>query len=129
MPGMNTCKNLPIFVCMRTIPRNIRRSRSPLPKMLKSFFWDRGFRSMSLSSDADFVVGRLLAEGTRESVRWLRRRVGDETLRTWFTQHSGRGLTPRKLRFWELVLKLDHRKVNTWVARQKDDPWHRRSPP
>ena len=95
--------------------------------MLQAFFWDMDFRSMSLKTDADFIIGRLLAEGTWDAVTWLRQRMGDEAIRQWFMRYGGRGLTPRPLRFWELVLGLDPRKVNQWIARQKEDPWHKRS--
>lgn len=112
---------------MTTMPHNGKRSGGPLPGLLRPFFWDRDFRRMSLRSDADFIIGRLLAEGTWDAVKRLRRRLGDEALREWFTRHSGRGLAPRNLRFWEAVLRLDPRKVNIWIARQKENPWHRRT--
>jgi hypothetical protein len=79
-----------------------------------------------MAADADFIIGRLLAEGDWESVKWLRREVGDKALREWLLGRSGAGQPPQSLRFWELVLGLDCRKVNTWIVRQKENPWHRR---
>ena len=103
---------------MNAKPRNGKLRSKCLPRRLQPFFWDRDFRNLSMNSDTDFIVGRLLAEGDWDSVRWLRRSVGSKVLRDWFNRHSGAGLSPRSLRFWELVLGLDRNRVNLWISRQ-----------
>jgi len=111
---------------MSATPRNRTLRGESLSRQLRPFFWDCDFRCLSLDADADFIVGRLLAEGDWDSIRWLRRRAGDKALRDLLNRHSGRGLSPRKLRFWELVLGLDRSKVNSWISQQTENPWHRR---
>lgn len=112
---------------MRRLTTNGKRVRKALPPHVRPFFWDGQFRDLTLAADADFIIGRLLAEGDWESIKWLRRKVGDRALREWLIRHSGLGLAPQSLRFWELVLGLDRRKVNTWITQQRESPWQRRA--
>ncbi len=111
---------------LRSSANGKRRGKSLSPH-LRPFFWDRQFRGLSLAADADFIIGRLLAEGDWESIKWLRREVGDTVLRDWLMRRSGAGLSPQSLRFWELVLGLDRRKVNTWITQQRESLWQRRA--
>jgi hypothetical protein len=41
----------------------------------------------------------------------------------------GAELSPRQLRFWELVLELPHRQVNAWLAATCRTIWDRRTQP
>lgn len=109
--------------------RDGNSARKTLARHLRPFFWDHEFQRLSLDTDADFIIGRLLAEGDWRSIRWLRRKVGDRALREWLIRHSGVGLTPQSLRFWELVLGLDRRTVNSWITQQRESPWQRRAGP
>jgi hypothetical protein len=112
-----------------------------LPQTLRPFFWDHDFARLSWKADRDLIIGRILAVGNWESIRWLGRRATDDGLRAWFMQTRGIGLSKRHLRFWELILGLPHRKVNAWMAdperaiwdeqerleRQKYDFWSKRN--
>ena len=51
------------------------------------------------------------------------RETGDAELRRWLEAHRGRGLSPRRLRYWELVLGLPHRRVSAWIEAQRSLPW------
>jgi hypothetical protein len=93
---------------------------------LKDLFWDCDGRHVTLASDPDFVVGRVLSAGTWKQVRWLRRRVGDAALARWIRARKGRGLEPRQLRFWQLILHLPKRTVDAWLARPERQTWDRR---
>ena len=95
-------------------------------KRLCPLFWDYRPNTLSLKHDVSLIIARLLANGTWESTRWLRRTVGDDALRQWLIQHRGRGLAPQALRFWELILELDHRMVSSWMRRNHKNPWDRR---
>jgi hypothetical protein len=101
-------------------------SRSLLPQSLREFFWDYHFDQLSWDSDRDMVVRRLLTHGTWEAITWLRTRIGDGELRKWLIEHRGRGLSPRQLRFWSLVLALPDRQVNAWLGPAQADPWRSR---
>ncbi len=101
-------------------------SLESLPKSLKPYFWDYPFSKLSLSTDRDLIIRRILANGSWDAVRWLKRKIGEENLRKWLIAHHGRGLSPRQLRYWELVLDLPKRQVDAWVKAAKETEWNRR---
>jgi hypothetical protein len=105
----------------RQAPRSER-----LPQRLKRLFWDYHFARLSWHADSDLIIGRILAAGDWDSVRWLRRTLGDESLRAWLTLRRGAGLSSRQLRFWELVLNLPHPEVNSWLADPGRKAWEGR---
>jgi len=100
------------------------RGRRSLPEKLRPYFWDYRFSSLSLSTDRDLIIRRLLANGSWDSICWLRRRIGDGELRNWLLAHKGRGLSPRQLRFWGLVYDLPVRQVNAWVRDAQNGVWN-----
>lgn len=71
----------------------------------------------------EFVIGRILAEGDFNALRWLRRKIGDDGLRNWFVCRQGRNLTLMQLRFWELILKLPPEQVDRWIAERHGIGW------
>lgn len=104
------------------------RARSPrrsLPQELKRFFWDYDFGRLSWEKDRDFVIGRVLSAGDWGAIRWLLGELGPEELRRWIESCSGRGLEPRQLRFWEVILRIPHRRVSEWIA-AGDPAWQHR---
>ena len=102
------------------------RASTPLPRALTQFFWDCDFSRLNWEANRDFVIGRLLERGDWRAMRWLRRRAGDAELRRWIEARAGRGLSPRRLRYWELVLGLPHRSVSAWIEAQRELPWANR---
>jgi len=101
-------------------------TNKPLPKSLKPYFWDYSFSELSLKTDRDLVIRRILTNGSWDSIIWLRRQIGDENLKAWLIAHRGHGLTPRQLRFSELIFDLPSRQVNAWVRAAKETPWGKR---
>lgn len=97
-----------------------------LPKSLKTYFWDYPFSNLSLKRDRDLIIRRILISGSWDSILWLRRQIGDEDLKAWLIAHRGRGLSPRQLRFWELIFDLPSRHANAWVRAAKETPWGKR---
>jgi hypothetical protein len=95
--------------------------KGPLPGHLKPLFWDYEFQRLRWGTDRDLIIARVLASGDWKATGWLRRRVDSEALRAWIEARHGRGLDPRRLRFWELILDLPHRRVNEWL-RAMDRP-------
>jgi hypothetical protein len=69
----------------------------------------------------------VVAEGDWETVRWLRRRASDAAIRQWIERRMGRGLSTRRLRFWELILDLPHREVTRWISSPARQVWERRA--
>src|SRR4029453_5791484 len=88
---------------------------SRLPALLGPFFLDHDFKTLTWDDDRDLIKARVLASGTWEAITWLRALLGDQALREWIERRRGRGLSPRQLRFWELMLNLSHRQVNAWL--------------
>ena len=97
-----------------------------LPPILRPFFWDYSFARLSWSADRELVTRRVLEHGSWEAVRWLRRKLGDEELRDWLVRRHGASLTPKQLRFWELILDIPRRQVDSWLADPRRQVWDRR---
>jgi hypothetical protein len=99
---------------------------STLPSSLAEFFWDCDFTSLTWKEYGDFIIRRLLQSGSWEALTWLRNEVGDSELRQWIERRRGAGLSPRQLRFWEVVLDLPHSKVTYWMRAAVSSTWERR---
>lgn len=97
-----------------------------LPEFLRVFFWDYRFDSLTWEGDRELVIRRLLSHGSWDGILWLRRKIGDGELRKWLISHRGRGLSPRQLSFWSLVLGLPHRQVSSWLQTGGEYPWSAR---
>lgn len=102
------------------------QGKSGLPDRLRPLFWDYSFSQLSLAKDRDLIIRRVLSNGSWDSVLWLRKRLGDQELRQWLISHSGRGLTPRQLRFWGVLYDLPARQVNVWVKTAQTGVWGKR---
>jgi hypothetical protein len=99
----------------------------PLPAQIRSLFWDLDPRELRWERDQEQIIGRVLASGSWDAVTWLRKRAGDDAVREWIERHQGRGLSPRQLRFWELILDLPHRRVDEWLRSERRQVWDRRT--
>ena len=98
-----------------------------LPGRMKIFFWDYSFHRLRIDKDRDLVINRLLDQGDWEAVKWLRTKFSDHDLKIWLLSRRGAGLSPRKLRFWELVLELPERDVNDWLRSKTRRVWDQRA--
>jgi len=94
-----------------------------------SLFWDYPGRRLSLARDRELVVRRILAEGGLRHVRFVRRRVGDEVIREVLLRSQARGLSPQRIRFWQLLLDVPARLANAWVRSARAGTWARRRRP
>ena len=108
------------------MPRFALRRRR-LPQMLQPLFWDCRFGSLSWPEDRDFILRRILEQGSWQDIRWLRRRVDDESLRQAIVRRRGKGLSPRQLRFWELILGIPRRYVDAWLRLPGRQVWDQRT--
>lgn len=102
-------------------------SASKLPDDLRPLFWDCDFDAIRLGEYDNFIIRRVLGEGDWESIKWLRRTLGDDAIRQWFLAKRGGGLEPAKLRFWELILDLPKDDVDVWVREARGSIWHGRA--
>jgi hypothetical protein len=94
-----------------------------------SLFWDYPEKRLSLARDREMVIRRILAEGGLLHVRFLRRRVGDEVIREVLLRSQARGLSPQRIRFWQLLLDVPARLANAWVRSARAGTWARRRRP
>jgi hypothetical protein len=101
-------------------------ARTPLPRALESLLWDHDAERLDWETDRDLIVSRALASGGWEACRWVRERLGDAGLRAWIERHRGRGLSAPRLRFWEILLDLEHAAVSRWLDERRGDPWAER---
>ena len=92
-------------------------------------FWDYDFDRLRWDKDRDLIIARVLASGDWNAIQWLRDRTDPETIHQWIIDHRGRGLTPRQLRFWALILDLPERQVKAWLQEMDRDEWRRRTAP
>jgi hypothetical protein len=92
--------------------RSTKKAPTKLPAFVRELFWDYPSRALRMDRDASLVLHRVLGAGSWDSIRWLRRTLGDPAIATFLRERRGAGLTPRQLRHWQLVLGLDAREVD-----------------
>jgi hypothetical protein len=99
-----------------------------LPAAVTDLLWDVAPGEVRLPRHRDFLIGRILARGTWAAVDWLRRELSDAAIAEYLERTRGRCLSPRQLRFWELVLGLDDDAVSGWIAHRRGGSklWDRR---
>jgi hypothetical protein len=94
--------------------------------LVERFFWDCDVSSLNWEMHANFIIRRLLQHGDLPALRWLRARLGDEGLREWIIAQDARGLNPRQVRYWALVLDIDKSLADRWVKEAANTIWERR---
>jgi len=98
-----------------------------IPEHLHRYFWEYDPKRLSLEESRHTILLRLLQSGGMDALRWLRATVSDDELRTLLVRRRGRGITPRRLRFWGLMLDLPEEQVDEWVAAERANVWNRRT--
>jgi len=102
------------------------RSGRKLPNLLRPVVWDYDFGRLRWENDQDLIIGRVLMAGSWPMIGWLRERMGDDALRAWIMRRKGRGLTPRQIRFWQVLLELPSDQVSDWLKATRQNPWNGR---
>ncbi|HET7231456.1 MAG TPA: hypothetical protein VFJ16_15715 [Longimicrobium sp.] len=98
-----------------------------LPELLERYFNDYERGHATWPETRGVIIMRLLEKGGYEAVRWLQLNVGDDELREFITGRSGRGMHPRRLRYWQATLDLPAELVDAWVEIAMRNPWYRRT--
>lgn len=98
-----------------------------LPETLHHLFWDYDPERLSWEQSRHTIVLRLLQSGGMRAVRWLRERMTDDEIREFLTRRRGRGIDPRRLRFWSLVVGIPRDEVDAWVEAARQNPWYNRT--
>jgi hypothetical protein len=98
-----------------------------LPDDLRAFFWDYDPVRLSGELSRHTIVLRLLEKGGMQAVRWLRQQLTDEEIRQFIVRRRGRGISPRRLRFWGLLLDIPRHDVDEWIESARQNPWQTRT--
>ena len=110
----------------RNVGQRARKSagrKPPLPASLKFLFWEYDFSKLSWEEDKNLVIEKVLTRGDLESIKWLRSKLTNDELRKWLVSCHGATLSRPALRFWELILGIPRRTVNTWFAHPGRQVW------
>jgi hypothetical protein len=73
------------------------------------------------------IVRRVATDGGLSEIRMLRSRVGDEAIREVILRTDARGMSPQRIRFWQLLLGVPARRADTWVRAARSGSWARRA--
>jgi hypothetical protein len=106
-----------------------RRRSAALPRTLALLFWDHPGQRLTLQNDSDLIIRRVLAEGGLQQVRLIRRRAGDAAIRDVLQRSRARGLSPQRIRFWQLLLGIPGDHADAWVRAARIGTWERRCQP
>lgn len=98
-----------------------------LPADLRHYFWEYSTENLTWERSRHTIVLRLLQSGGMDAVTWLRSRMSDAEIREFIERRQGRGISPRRLRFWGLVLSIPRTSVDRWIASTQSNPWHQRT--
>jgi hypothetical protein len=90
------------------------------------YFWDTDMATLKWEDYKNFIIRRILQYGDFNSIKWLRTQVGDDELRNWIVTRNGRGLSPRQIRYWALILDIDASLADEWVKVASNTIWERR---
>jgi len=98
-------------------------ARQALPASLRRLFWDYRAQDLRLDRDGALIVRRVLAEGGWNDIRVLRARLGGDAIRDALLASRARGLSPARIRFWQIVLDLPARRADAWVRAARTGSW------
>ena len=99
---------------------------SPLPEHLHELFWEYDISEIDWTEHQDFISRRILSHGRWEQLLWLREQVGDPQIRRIIKETRGRDLSPRQLRFWQLVPDIPAAQVDGRLLDASRQVWDRR---
>jgi hypothetical protein len=100
---------------------------SALSEHLVELFWEYDTAELDWVEHREFIARRVLSHGRWEQLCWLREQLGDGELRRIIEKTEGRDLSPRQLRFWQLILELPAAQVDGWLQDSRRQVWDKRA--
>ena len=100
--------------------------KNDFPDYVKSLFWDCDINDIDVEKHQDFIIRRVLDRGEWSAVKWLRKDVGDDAIRNWLLKTKGKGLEPRKINFWGIILNIPENQVAQLVESANQSTWNAR---
>ncbi len=120
-------QSLPDHTPLTAMEHRPDSSGSPeIPMPVRAILWEYDAETLDWTTDRDLIIGRVISRGTWDNISWLRDQLGDDALRDWIDVHEGGDLSPRQLRFWEIIVDLPSRRVDAWVTRRRSSIWEGR---
>lgn len=98
-----------------------------LPEHLRTYFWDYDAEALDWEQNRHTITLRLVQVGGLDAVTWIRSRISDDDLKDFIVRRQGRGMDPRHLRFWGVLLGIPRSLVDGWVAAARANPWNQRT--
>lgn len=103
------------------------QAKRELPDDLRRLFWDYDSEQLSWDDSRHTIMLRLLEKGGLRAVRWLRGHMSDGEIREFIVRRRGRGISPRRLRFWSLLVDIPRGDVDEWIEDARHNPWQNRT--
>lgn len=101
----------------------LEKSALSPPDLPRELAWDLPAGVSLAAEHQGFVIDRIMARGSLERIRELRRAVGDAALAGRLRATRGRHLDRRRLRFFEILLRLPRDQVDGWLADPRRRLW------
>jgi hypothetical protein len=79
----------------------------PVPADVARLLWDQDLGRIDLDRDAPVVIERVMARGSWEAMKWLRRRFSKDVLAAFVRTRGRQVLSPRDLAYWALVTEVE----------------------
>ncbi len=98
-----------------------------IPQEIQGYFWEYDADGLSWESSRHTITLRLLQAGGLQATLWLRAQLSDEEIRAFIVRRRGRGIDPRRLRFWAVLVGLPTGQVDEWIATARENPWYQRT--
>lgn len=76
----------------------------PLPKTMRSLFWNVDFARLDVERDADLILSRVLERGRLHDVHWVVGQYGLERIRRFFNSAPRPEVSRRTRQFWRVAL-------------------------
>ena len=105
---------------------DLKKPTKPIPGHLHDLFWEYDISELGWEHCGDFVMRRVLSHDSWDQICWLHREFGDPEIARVIIESEGRSLSPRQLRFWELVLELPAIDVDRWLQDSRRQIWDHR---
>jgi hypothetical protein len=86
-----------------------RRSRTRIPKRLRSFIQDYDFNTLDIARHGNLLIERTLQFGTWVELRWLLRVYGSRRIAKFLREMGERNLSPEAFNYWRKMFR-----VRTW---------------
>ena len=76
-----------------------------LPGLLRSFFWDVDFRTLSIDGSSYFIISRLMEHGDEAAMSFLLKTYSREIMIG--VLRTSRVLSRKSRNFWKIILEKD----------------------